>query len=313
MPRGPGMEARTSPMNIAVAGPLAGSVLLYSTVSKTTTYRRCEKVALAYFAYMAVVLSFYTVPNYRYSVALLIPFLVATAVALEARYSVAWSSILRDWAPLGLILLAYREVEWFSGKPALTDLERIWVRWDHAVLYDAGLRATLESAGSFIPSLLEITYLLLYALPVACMGALYWYGQRSRIDRLLTTLFVGTLGAYALLPYFPTRPPRIAFAAEDSMLTVSLWRAINIWLFEHCDISTSVFPSGHVAVAFSSAFGMLRAMPERRWLSSSVFTIAIAVIIATVYCRYHYAVDGLASMGISIFAWFSTAAMDRDA
>ena len=97
------------------------------------------------------------------------------------------------------------------------------------------------------------------------------------------------------------------------MVTVSFWRAINIWLFEHCDISTSVFPSGHVAVAFSSAFGLLRAMPERRWLSSSVFAIAIIVVVATVYCRYHYAVDGLASIGISIFAWFSTAAMDRDA
>jgi len=169
-------------MNIAVAGPLAGSVLLYSAGSKTTTYGMCEKVALAYFACMAVVLSFHTVPNYRYSLAsLLIPFLVAAAVALEARYSVPWSSVLRDWAPLGLILLANREVEWFSGKPALTDLERIRVRWDHAVLYDAGFRPTLESTGSFIPSLLEITYLLLYTLPLACMGALYRYGQHSRI------------------------------------------------------------------------------------------------------------------------------------
>ena len=313
MPRGRGMDARTWPMNIAVAGPLAGSVLLYSAVSTTTTYRRCEKVTLAYFAYMAVVLSFHTVPTYRYSLALLIPFLLAAAVALEARYSVPWSQILRDWVPLGLIVLAYREVEWFSGKPALADLERIWVRWDHFILYDAGFRAALESAGSFIPSLLEITYLLLYALPPACMAALYWYGQRSRIDRFLTTLFVGAFCAYALLPYFPTSPPRIAFPAEDSMVTRSFWRAMNIWLFEHCDISTSVFPSGHVAVAFSSAFGLLRATPERRWLCSSVFAIAIIVVVATVYCRYHYAVDGLASIGISVFAWFSTTAMDLDA
>jgi membrane-associated phospholipid phosphatase len=299
-------------MKIAVAAPLAESVLLYSAVSRTTTYRTCEKVALAYFAYVAVVLSFETVPNYRYSLALLIPFLVAAAVALEARYSVPWSRVLRDWAPLGLILLAYREVEWFAGKPALVDLERIWVGWDHVLLYDAGMRTTLESTGRFIPSLLEVTYLLLYALPAACMGALYWYGQRSRIDRLLTTLLVGTFCVYALLPYFPTNPPRVAFPAEDSMLTGSLWRTINIWLFEHCDISTSVFPSGHVAVAFSSAFGLLRAMPERRWLYFSVFTIAVIVVIATVYCRYHYAVDGLASIGVSVFAWLSTAAMDRD-
>jgi membrane-associated phospholipid phosphatase len=300
-------------MKISVAAPLAESVLLYSAVSKTAAFRTSEKVAIAYFAFTAVMLSFNAVPAYQYGLALLIPFAVAAAVALEARYSAPWSRVLRDWAALGLILLAYRQVDWFAGKPALTHFQQIWVGWDHRILDDGGLRAVLESAGSFVPSLLEAIYLLLYAVPAACMGAFYWYGQRCRIDRFITTLFVGTFCAYALLPYFPTAPPRIAFPAEDIALAAGLWRKINIWLFEHCDISTSVFPSGHVAVAFSSAFGLLRAIPERRWLCSSVFAIAALVFTATVYCRYHYAVDGIASIGISIFAWLSTAAMDRDA
>ena len=300
-------------MKISVAAPLVESILLYSAISRTTAYRTYEKVAIAYFTYTAILLSFQPVSTYHYALALLIPFLLTTAAAYETRNSAPWSRVLRDWGALSLILLAYRQVEWFAGKPVLASLQQIWVGWDHHVLDDLGLRAMLESAGSFIPSLLEATYLLLYAVPAACMGALYWYGHRSRIDRFLTTLFVGTFCAYALLPHFPTVPPRIAFPAEDPAPLASLWRSVNIWLFEHCDISTSVFPSGHVAVAFSSAFGLLSAIPERRPLCSFVFAIAAVVFTATVYCRYHYAVDGIASIGISVFAWLSTAAMVQDA
>ena len=69
------------------------------------------------------------------------------------------------------------------------------------------------------------------------------------------------------------------------------------------DIGTSVFPSGHVAVAFSSAFGMLRAVRSRPGIWVPVFVVATLVYAATIYCRYHYAVDGLASIGIAALAW----------
>ena len=71
------------------------------------------------------------------------------------------------------------------------------------------------------------------------------------------------------------------------------------------------FPSGHVAVAFSSGFGLLRAMPRKRWWWSAIFATATMVYIATVYGRYHYAADGIASIGISTAAWWVSGVIDR--
>ena len=56
-------------------------------------------------------------------------------------------------------------------------------------------------------------------------------------------------------------------------------------------------------MAFSSAFGLWRALPEKRWLSYFLFVLSVLVYIATVYSRYHYAVDGLAGAAIAVFAW----------
>ena len=63
----------------------------------------------------------------------------------------------RDWLPLPLMLLTYREMGWFA-RPRLTfDLERAWILWDRRLL-DAGLRAAVESLGPLIPAVLEISY-----------------------------------------------------------------------------------------------------------------------------------------------------------
>ena len=61
-----------------------------------------------------------------------------------------------------------------------------------------------------------------------------------------------------------------------------------------------MFPSGHVAVAFSSAFGMLRALPEVRWAGIGLTVYASLVFLATIYGRYHYAGDGVGEPGAEL-------------
>jgi membrane-associated phospholipid phosphatase len=140
---------------------------------------------------------------------------------------------------------------------------------------------------------------------------IYRFGNRPAVHRYLFTLMLGTLTAYALLPHFPSVSPRIAFPGVDLPAFAGVWRQINVWLLDHADISTSVCPSGHVAVAFSTAFALLRALPARRALAAIYFAVAAAVFTATVYCRYHYAVDGAASICIAALAWRASAFLAR--
>jgi membrane-associated phospholipid phosphatase len=283
----------------------------WSVPARSTLFRRGEKVAIAYFVYTAVMVFVHGQPAMRCLLAWIVPLLVATALALESRNSAAWSRVTRDFAVLGLILLAYWQVDWLGSRSTQVAWQHTWIDWDRYILHEAGLTRAVESFGGLLPSILEAFYLCLYAIPPICMGMLYAYRRRDRIDRFLTMLFLGTFCAYALLPHFPTLSPRIAFPGQDLPDKMSLWHGINIWLLDHCDISTSVFPSGHVAVAFSCAFGLLRAIPEKRRIWLSAFAAAFTVFAATVYCRYHYAADGLASLAIAIAGWRVTEALDR--
>jgi membrane-associated phospholipid phosphatase len=282
-------------------------------VEGTVVFRRAEKIAIAYFVYSAVMISAH--PNSLLSclAAWMVPAAIWAAILLQSRFSRGWSRVTRDWAALGLVLLAYRQVDWSAPKPALVHWQHVWLGWDRTLLGPFGLRAALEHFGGWIPSALEAVYLSLYGIPALCLGALYFYKKRDQIDVFLTTLFLGTFCAYALLPHFPVAGPRIAFPDQDLPNYASVWRWVTGWLLDHCDISRSVFPSGHVAVAFSSAFGLLRTIPERRWLCAAMLTAAAVVFTATIYCRYHYTADGLASIGITTLAWRSTQSMNRNA
>ncbi len=298
-------------MKSSVTNALTESGSVY--VDAPAVFRRAEKIAIAYFVYSAVMISAH--PNSLLSclIGWMIPLTIWAAIIGQSRFSKGWSRVTRDWAALGLLLLAYRQVDWLAPKPALVQWQYIWLGWDRALLNRGGLRDAVEHFGAIIPCSLEAVYLSLYGIPALCLGTLYFYKKRDQIDRFLTTLFLGTLCAYALLPHFPVAGPRIAFAHQDLPHYTSVWRSINAWLLDHCDISSSVFPSGHVAVAFSSAFGLRRAIPERRWLCTGMLTAAAIVFVATIYCRYHYTADGVASIGITMLAWRSTEAMDRNA
>lgn len=298
-------------MRESLAGVAQAPTALDVALQRRSPFRLQEKIAVAYFAYAAMLAFVHRAPTARIMFAAAIPLLIWAAAALESRFSRPWSRVTRDWALLGLILIAYWEVDWISAGPAMTHFENACIRWDRILLDRIGLRAAIESLGSAIPSLLEAVYLSLYAIPALAMAALYTSPNRLRFDRFLTTLLFGTFCAYALLPLFPTVSPRIAFPGLDLPHYSGLFRTINTWLLDHCDISASVFPSGHVAVAFSAAFGLLRALPEKRLFWFAAFFAAAVVFIATIYCRYHYAADGAASLLISAFAWRLTGALER--
>ena len=61
--------------------------------------------------------------------------------------------MLRDWVPVALLLLAYREMDWFSSMPRNFDFELRWVEWDRSLLYHWGLQRAVECAGRIGPRL----------------------------------------------------------------------------------------------------------------------------------------------------------------
>lgn len=277
--------------------------------------RRSEWLLIAYFCYTAVLASILPlrppVPALTvFMNAIVIAGFGILATAESLRGSVSFS-MARDWYPAPLMLLAYREMGWFAPAHHTYELEHGWVVWDRMLLNDWGVRAVIEALGPVLPALLEVSYTLVYTIPMFSVAMLYAYRRRERVDRFLTTFLLGVLVSYALFPYFPSEPPRTVFPLQDFPSWETPFRRFNWWMLGGYGIHTSVFPSAHVSGAFSGAFAMIRLLPERRWVGRFLLVLATLIATATVYGRYHYAADAFAGLGVAAGAELISRALDR--
>jgi membrane-associated phospholipid phosphatase len=208
---------------------------------------------------------------------------------------------LRDWFPMVLLLLAYREMGWFALPHHSTALEHGWVVWDHLFLDEWHVRSLIELLGPVLPSVLELSYSLVYTVAPSSLAALYLLGNWRNAEELLFPAMCSILGCYILFPFFPSEPPRTVFPEVDLPVR-TIFRDFNRWLLGNWGIHTSVFPSAHVAGAFGFALGLRRLLPRHRWLTRSAVVMASLIATATVYGRYHYLVDALAGLALALLA-----------
>jgi len=263
--------------------------------------RRSEWALCVFFLYIAV-LSVWRNHGVSFpaAVACIIPLGLLTVARGDSRSTRNSWSIVRDWIPVVLLVVAYWSIDWVPAAAPNRELERTLVAWDRTLLSDWGVREATEHFGLLLPTVLELAYLVLYAVVPLSIASFYFYDEREQLDNFLFPFLLGTLTAYALLPHFPVEGPRFAFSGEDLPHVESVFRRMNLWILNHWDIRSSVFPSGHVAAAFSTAFAMRLAAPGRRALFGALLAIALLVWMNTVYGRYHYAADGLASLAVSV-------------
>ncbi len=207
--------------------------------------------------------------------------------------------VMRDWLPLVLLLLAYREMGWLAPRTHSYSLERSWIAIDRLVLRTGHVHDAIEWLGPVGPSILEISYSLVYATAPFGLAMLYVYGAHKRSEQYLLILVLGVLLAYAQFPFWPSEPPRTVFPGEDAPSIQTIFRRFNWFLLGGYGIHTSVFPSAHVSGAFAAAFGALRALPEEPWVWRTLLAVAVLIATATVYGRYHYVVDAAAGVAVS--------------
>src|SRR5262245_40049671 len=251
-------------------------------------FRRAEVLRIIYFIYTIIVAQLLPVSRRAArsvlvtNGAILAGYLLLGLLQPESP-SVA---VIRDWIALGLTILCYKEMGWLAPDHRTYALEQSWIRWDRRFLNDWHVKAAIERWALF-PAILELSYALVYAMPVFGLLTLYVYGRGAESDRFLWHFLLATLPSYALFPYFPSEPPRAVFPEDNPVLEKTVFRRFNLWLLGRTGIHTSVFPSAHVSGAFGVAFAMLRVLPDEYRIGWGFFALACSIALATVYGRYH--------------------------
>jgi hypothetical protein len=273
---------------------------------KEPYFRRSECLLAGYFLYAAIVAFAFHVRAPIPALTLVLNLTVIAGFAILAHADRLRRGpvlgVMRDWYVLALMPLCYREMGWFAQPHRDFRLENLFVSWDRVVLRDWGVHRAIEFLGPVVPSILEISYALVYALAPFSVAMLYIYRRRPRVDRFLFPFALGVLLCYVQFPFWPSEPPRAVFPGQDFPGFDTIFRRFNWAMLGAYGIHTSVFPSAHVAGAFGAAFAMIRTLPEHKWVGRSLLALAVLIATATFYGRYHYLADGVAGLAMCLVA-----------
>jgi membrane-associated phospholipid phosphatase len=133
------------------------------------------------------------------------------------------------------------------------------------------------------------------------LGIILWRKDHATARRYVFTLMVCYYVSYAGYFLLPALGPRFAQAQEYtvSIVTSPVSRTISDTINQLEKTKFDVFPSGHTLISVAV---LLVAWKRARRAFRFFLPVATGLIIATVYCRYHYVADVLAGIACAALA-----------
>ncbi len=170
------------------------------------------------------------------------------------------------------------------------DIDYILIRMDFA-LFGTYPTVWLERFNSpVLTDILQISYTSYYFLPIILGVVLKLKGRNKEFDTGLFFILLCFYLSYVGYILFPALGPRYVI---DHLQTKPLeGNALSEWIYNTLNriegIKRDAFPSGHTAITLTVLYMAYRYEKRVFWI---FLPPAIMLIIATVYCRYHYVVD----------------------
>lgn len=180
-----------------------------------------------------------------------------------------------------------------------TTIDPFLISVDHAIF---GLHPTVWLERFISPTLsatLQFAYISYYFIPLSLGIVLIARGRLGEFEEVLFGILLCFYLSYLGYLLFPAIGPRFTLnhlQTGDLQLT-PLITAIQETLNNLEKNKTDAFPSGHSAVALMSLY-YAWSLRERKLFALLLPTVA-ALLISTVYLRYHYVIDVIAGVGLT--------------
>ena len=270
--------------------------------------RNSEWILAVYFAWVMVAAFLVPLNSKRRMWIVLSNCSIVTALFLipygEFLTSPVFISVLRDWLPAPLVLVAYHEAGFLIAGRRNPAFEMRLLGWDRSL----GRQFLPGSSGNpnfrWLEESMEFSYLLCYPLIPLGMGSLYLARAGRYADAFWSTVLPALFVCYVLSVLIPSLPPRSLPQASDPLRDRFFFRSVNLRVLKHGGIQANTFPSAHVAGAVASALALIQYLP----LVGGVYLgIAAGIALGAVHGRYHYTADSVlgAIVGVVSFTLVS--------
>ena len=218
--------------------------------------------------------------------------LMCAAVAALA----ATAPALRDWVSPALAILAgYYVSGLFFVRP--TPWFEAWlVEWDRRLLGDPATRFA-DWPRPFL-AYLDVLYIGCFLLVPAGFAVLALTGRAAEANHYWTMVIAAELGSFLPLAVLQSRPPWM-IERKAVLPDRSVHHAASL-MVEHLTIRANTFPSGHVAGSLAVALAVIGVMPGAGLL---FLVLAASIALACVVGRYHFIIDVVAGVALTLVIW----------
>jgi len=190
------------------------------------------------------------------------------------------------------------------------DVDPMLMAWDRAIGGDRLLRWTMTWSTPLMDEIGKITWVAYFLLPWLPGAALYLRKDPRPFRELKIMLGAAWLAAFSFYYAMPAKGP-LHFKEQLGLVDPSCGVAIAgelkvvVSALEGIE-ARDTFPSGH---AMLGALLILLCVRHRLWKTSLlVVPAAAAMVVSTIYLRYHYVVDVLAGLLFCVpIAWIGIA------
>ncbi|MCW5559034.1 MAG: phosphatase PAP2 family protein [Verrucomicrobiae bacterium] len=222
---------------------------------------------------------------------------------------------LREIYPILLYTAFFRETELINRALAWPRLDPAFLRWEHRLFGCQPSVALMDRLPRLAVSELFYAAYFSYYLMVAGLGLVLLVRNRPAFRHFLAVVSFVFYVCYLVHMVVPVIGPRLLFRETHERawflreypqlpppsypepVTHGPFFQIMAFIYRHFEALSAAFPSSHVAVAVTTAWFSWRYLPAIRW-GHAVVTALLCV--ATVYCRYHYAVDVPAGLLVAV-------------
>ena len=254
-----------------------------------------EWIVGAFFAYLILLALVFRLPRHHRArvVAVGLVCITLSVMLSQLRLSPVLQ-VTREWLPAVFLVQGYWLCGLFFHQP-MRGIERGLLSFDQTVLRALGGSHLLERGPRAVLEYFELTYLFVYAFVPGCLGLFCWLGHRAAADNYWTAVLIAGLGAYGMLPWIQTRPPR---SIEQPRLLDTrglFFRRLNLSVLNHASVQVNTLPSGHASTAIASVH-----IP----LGLVVLVLACSITLATVLGRYHFVLDSILGAALGFVAWW---------
>jgi membrane-associated phospholipid phosphatase len=203
--------------------------------------------------------------------------------------------------PVICVLLIFDSLEWVVHYINPRDIDPLLIRIDYLIFGNHPTIMLERITHPLLTDFFQVAYSTYYFIPISYGITLLLQKKEEALDRSLFLILLCFYLSYLGYILFPAIGPRFTI---DHLQTIELngfliAEPIQQLLNRLEGIKRDAFPSGHTAVTVIVLYCAYRF--ERRFFWFCLPVVA-ALIFSTVYCRYHYVIDIIAGLILTILS-----------